>query len=163
MKKIILLSLIFILILLPSTQAKISEGHDSFTGGEWYKSGNYIDGSNEWIGLYKVISKKNVSYGITFSEETLHYIKFARETAEIKVDDNSIKQIPITEVSSRPTLTTGISLIGLTATVPQEQIEKIKIAQKVALKFKQENGTSVTVVLPDSVLAEWQQVINTEK
>lgn len=55
----------------------------------------------------------------------------------------------------------GEYLYMLDYQIPKEVIEKLQTANRVALRFTQNSGSTFVYVLPDEVLAEWKQVINT--
>ncbi|SDN23116.1 hypothetical protein SAMN04488502_11525 [Dendrosporobacter quercicolus] len=142
--------------------AEIREGRDQFTDGKWRTSGNFLD-NQQWIGLRKISDGEVTKYEILFSEKELKYVKFSEKSGEIKIDDKPVSQLQVGAVSSRPALSSGLSHLSLTITVSSEQIKSIETAQRVALKFRKTDGTSTVLVLPDAVLAEWKEVINTEK
>ncbi|HML33858.1 hypothetical protein [Sporomusa sphaeroides] len=159
------IALVLVLIILTGTMvvsAEIRTGTDSFTGGSRYTSGNYLD-DEKWVGLRKIIDGDKMLYELLFSEKDLKHVKFTQDNGEIKIDNNPINSIIIKETSSMPTINSALSHIRLSATISLEQIEPIKNANRVAFRFCKTDGTTSIIILPDAVLAEWKDVINTEK
>lgn len=162
MRRIAFFLLLIMIMGMAVASSEIRHGIDNFTGGKRYTSGNYL-ANQEWIGLRKLIDGNIVTYEALFSEEELKNTKFSSNSGEIKIDDNPVDMVVIKDISSNPTINNGISFIRLTALITVEQVERIKNANRVALKFYKVNGNPAVIVLPDTVLAEWKEVIATEK
>ncbi len=143
--------------------AKIGRGIDDFDGSVSIASSNSIE-ADSWLSFRKKISDTSIEYFITSSSKTLRYINFSKEDAEIKINDLSIQRIPVKEVSSIPSpMNSQMSFINVTISVPAELVQQMASAQRLAVRIYKENSPPYVYVLPDPVLAEWQQVINTEK
>lgn len=163
MKQIVLIFSLVMLLGIGPISAEILSGTDDFSQERWYKSSNFIQSDKEWVGLYKVFESNAVRYGILYSEEAMKQIKFSQKQADFKIDESIIKQVDVTKVSFTPTLTTGINRIGINVIAPLDLIEQIKTAKNVSMRFYKENGAPVVLILPEPVLAEWKEVIATEK
>lgn len=143
--------------------AKIGRGIDDFDGSVSIASSNSIE-ADGWLSFRKKISDISIEYFISSSSKTLRYINFSKEDAEIKIDDLPIQKIPVKEVSSIPSpMNSQMSFTNVTILVPTELVQQMASAQRLAVRIYKENSPPYVYILPETVLAEWQQVINTEK
>lgn len=111
----------------------------------------------------KTIEKsRNIYYQIYASSHLMKKNAFAKDFAEIKIDGN-IYKIDVVRIEDYKDTDHGLYAISSTTQLSDEAVEALKSAQKVFLRYHRENGYQDIVEVPDSVLAEWKQVINTEK
>lgn len=163
MKRIAIIVILIMLSGISVVSAKIGRGTDSFDGSVSIASSNSteVDG---WLSFRKKTSNTNTEYFISSSLKTLSYIKFSKEDTEIKINDQPVQKLTVKEVSSMPSpLDSPMSFIDVTVLVPNELAQQIASAQRIAIRIHKENSAPYVYVLPDSVLAEWQEVINAEK
>lgn len=164
MKKITLVLALIMLLGMSVTSAEIGRGTDDFDGSQWVTSGTVLNSNGEWIGFQRKTIGAEKEYYISLASKAFSYIKFAKEDAEIKIDDHPVGKMKIKEVSSMPApLDSKMSYIDVKSVVPMEIVQQIKTAKRVAVKFYRENSVPEVYVLPDAVLAEWKEVINMEK
>lgn len=79
---------------------------------------------------------------------------------EVKIDE-TIYKANVVETKDYKDLYYGVGDLVCESQLPEEAIEPLKSAEKVALRYHRENGYRDVVELPDDVLAEWKEVINT--
>lgn len=147
------------------SNAEISRGTDNFTGGDFIISG--VDsnlssnGKVSNISFCKTISAEKVIYEIFVKSKGLDRFTVSREDLQMNIDGRETYKIIST--NRMDSVIGGDHVVALDYTVENNVIEKIKDSGRVALKFTQNNGSQFVYVLPDDVLAEWKQVIATEK
>jgi hypothetical protein len=140
--------------------AAITRGQDDFSGGATINSGtNGLDHS-ELKSLYfrKIIDITPIEYEIQATKIASKSFAFLNSFIEMKTDDNPVRKIVVKESSFMPLAKYSDIIVS----VPNDIVQEIKSAKRIALRFQTAAGSYV-FVLPDTVLAEWQQVINTEK
>ncbi|EGO65615.1 hypothetical protein [Acetonema longum] len=165
MKRTVLVFVLIMLVGVTSTHAKFIPGTDQFTGGKTYSS-TYNPGDYEpSVSFTKIISGNIVSYEIRFFNRAVSGEKFTKDPIEIKIDDYPVQTIPITEASSMPIdlEDKDITWNRSKAPTPQNIIDQIKVAKRVALKVYTDKYAPAVIVLSDEALAEWKQVISMEK
>lgn len=165
LKRIFLLSIMFLFLCGSIADAEIIKGKDDFTGGKTCYS-TYKFSSDESICFTKIYDKNLENYELEFWKKSLLGENYARIPIEIKVDDNPIQKIEVKEINSLPTdpfSRTAPVVISNKADISQSIIGDIKDSRRVALKAYKDKYSPVIVVLPDTVLAEWKEVIETEE
>lgn len=163
MKKIALILALMILGTM-AVSAKIGHGTDDFDGSKWTTSGTSLDSGGKWIGFQRKTNDIEKEYYISFSLKTFNYIKFSKDAAEIKIDNLPVQKLMVKDASSMPSpLEAKMSFIDVRVVVPIELVQQIGSAQRIAIRIFKENSVPEVYVLPDAVLAEWKQVIATEK
>lgn len=143
--------------------AEIRRGEDTFTGTKRINSvvsGNPTELQS--LIFAKIPQSKNIDYEITAVRTTFKDFIFTDTFMEIKIDDNPILQLPVKEAKKMSLVKESDIFSNVVVSVPNDVVEKIKDAKRVACRFQIASGSYV-YVLPDAVLAEWKQVINTEK
>lgn len=164
MKRIIF-TVISILLLGNIACAEISQGTDSFTGGKTYTSG-YHFAKDESAYFGKILDSNSPIYKVSFWAKAMLGERYSKTPLEIKIDDMPIQTIEIKELPSIPTDPFNKNapvLIRVEASVPSNIVDQIKIAKRVALKVYKDKFSPIIIILPENVLVEWKQVINTEK
>jgi uncharacterized protein YeeX (DUF496 family) len=159
LKKVALILLLAMLLGIGVASAKILTNQDKFTGGTRYTSYNDNLKGVSSIGLHKIIDNQNVNYELNVSAYALPKENFSKEYAEIKVGQNLAIKAEVKAVRLLPTL----NYMSTDIKISDEAIQQILESERVALKLYVENGTPIVFVLPDNVLAEWKEVIATEK
>lgn len=156
MKKIICLLSLFLFLNASLANAEIRKGTDEFSGKIFFESKSYNIPTGA-ISLKKIGN----NYKIIFWKPSISGEKFTRENIPIKIDDNDVEFLTVEENIFNQ-ITKNIMDISIKSKVSQDVINKIKVANRVALKFYKDKGEPVIIVLPDEVLAEWKQVIEVE-
>jgi len=164
MRKIAVLALIILAFGMATAFAEVKTFPDNFTNGLIVRSECLNDKEFKVIHFFKYIDQPSVKYSIYFSKETMQEFAFEGSFVEIKVDNNPVQKINVEEVVNfpiprRPSFVTSFTR----TTIPNDVITEIKTAKRVALRFHFMNGITSDFILPDSLLSEWQQAINTEK
>lgn len=169
MKKISIITFFLFICGIATVFAEIKEIPDKFTNGIIIRS-SYTPVKEHFkiVYLSKIIDQKTITYEMLFSTETLKEFILDKSTIEIKIDTNPVYNIPVKDLSNiylnkgDPTIAQFYTST-VTAAIPDNIIFEIKSAKRVALRFHEMAGGSAIYILPDKVLTEWQQVINTEK
>lgn len=111
--------------------------------------------------LIKVNKKlEGVHFEIDIATDVLKKYDFSKDFAEIKIN-NIIYEMRVLKNQYYKDTDYGLYPISSNVQIPEEAIKPLKSAEKVALRFHRENGHQDVVELPDDVLAEWKEVINT--
>lgn len=167
MKSMKLTAVLFALfVFLPlSAEAKVSSKHDSFREFQYIKSTINNVGFFDHAILLKSIAKNNsTEYGLSFTKISLkEWYFFSPKGSAVKID-GEIQELSTINTSHdyksstyKPELITSV-MFNLTPLA-----DKLKTAQSVTFRIYFDNQPSVDLVVPDKVLAEWKEVINTEK
>ncbi len=163
LKRIALILSLIMLLGISAVNAKIGQGVDDFDGSKSVSSSTSIE-EDGWLSFSKKTSSTSKEYFISSSLKTLRYIKFSREDAEIKIDDLPVQKILVKDVGSMPSpLNSQIAFIDVNIGVPAEIAQQIVSAKRLAIRIHKENNPPFVYVLPESVLAEWKEVMATEK
>lgn len=164
MKKFVLLFLCCMLLGGSICSAEIAKGVDQFTGGAKFISGMKGDDEATLRNLLfkKILSGNIKEYFVEADNFSYEDHALADNFIEIRIDDNPTYMcVKHAYMDVGPM--EGKFLAMLTVKVPEEAIEKLKDAKRVALRFTRNNGFQFVYVLPDDALEEWKQVIATEK
>jgi hypothetical protein len=168
MRKIAFLVFAFFVFSMTTAFAEYKEIRDDFTNGWILRSDVELDKKTEmWFALLdKQIDRNRTTYQMQLTKETIKEFLFANTSIEIKVDDNPIQSISIKNLHN--TFSHGVPeamfyMTTITAALPEKVITEIQTAKRVAFRYQDTRGSNTTYILPDKVLTEWQQVINTEK
>lgn len=164
MKKLVLLFSCCIMIGISVCSAEIAKGIDQFTGGAKFISGTKgeDDATLGNILFKKIVTGTTEEYFIEADNEAYKERILADKSIEIKIDDNPICLLGNSNYKTYSPINWKM-LAVLTVNVPDNIIIKLRDANRVALRFTRNNGSQFVYVLPDNVLAEWKQVIATEK
>lgn len=163
MKRIIIALMLIVLFGMTVASAEITRGKDTFTGAIIINSGVH-EKTSELKALYfrKIPQLKNVDYQIEAVRINFKEFIFSDTFMEIKIDDSPIQELPVKEAKKMSLVRESDIYSSITILLPDDIIPQINTAKRIALKFQTAAGPYV-YVLPDSVLAEWKQVIATEK
>ncbi len=144
--------------------AEIFQRQDEFTGGNTIRS-NYdikLEEQLEWLSFYKNITKKTIRYGI--NADLMSFSRnFGLSDKVIRFNIDGDYTYDLLVLNWQEMKISADYLYMLNYSVPLEAVDKLKNANRVALRFTRNNGFQFVYVLPDEVLAEWKQVIATEK
>lgn len=164
MRRVAFLCIILVFLLCSIAKASISNDVDSFTGEKIYRSVYKFEetGTKSSLAFKKIFNGNAVSYEVSTFEDNFTYVHFSKEPAEIKIDDKPVQTLQIKKTYSFPSSMSKISLIGAVAIVPEGMEEDIKTANRVAIRFYLDSGVTSTMIVPDNILKEWQEVINTK-
>jgi hypothetical protein len=163
LKKIVLILALLMLLGTMVTSAEITRGKDSFTGAVTINSGVHGNASElESLYFRKIPQLKNVDYQVQATRTTFKDFIFTDTFMEIKIDDNPVQQLSVKEAKKMSLVRESDIYSSVTIVVPPDLIPKINEASRIALRFQTASGSYV-YVLPPTVLAEWKQVIATEK
>lgn len=165
MKKLALLFICFMFVGGSFCSAEIVENKDNFTGGKLLISNTSckLDMENKlkWFSLYKNINHNNVSYKLKASVTTYDKFTLSENKAEISLDTGNVFFLEV--INRRDIPIDSKHNVAVNYEISQEVIQGIRESNRVALRFTQNNGSQFVYVLPDSVLAEWKQVIATKE
>lgn len=164
MKKIALILVLVMLLGMATASAEITRGIDDFTGGNRINSSTVTANPSQLkqLVLRKLVAGKNSYYEIWGERLTTKNFLFKDTFFEIKIDSSPVINIDVKEASSMTYMDGPNMFSWVTVPISPDIIEQIKGATRVALRF-QINAGDFVYVLPDAVLAEWKQVIATEK
>jgi len=152
--------------------AEITRVKDTFTGGHQIRSYVSVEKPVQTLSFIKIVGDGFTTYEMSATRRTYDMpemrrmgIKeaFAKTNVEVNIDGISSYSIDIQNLTLKPTANSYIFTSGIKMVISNEISDKIKDAKRIALRFPIEDGTSIVYVLSDSVLAEWKQVIATEK
>jgi len=164
LKKVVLILSLVMLMGMGVANAEITRGQDSFSGGVTINS---VTNTSDPTELDQLVFRKCVNtspseYELWANRITSKEFLFTNTFIELRIDNNSTRKITITK-NGIISLADGYKKYShITVPLSIEFIEQIKSAQRVALRFQTMTGSYV-YILPDPVLAEWKEVINTEK
>ena len=165
MKKIaFVLLLILILGAIPAT-AKITVYRDSFTSENEYSVLTKHYTHNQLLFIKKFEDGKP-TYTLYITYRTFVPEEQFQLPIEIKVDDLpviSLKEKEEVSMSKINRFDYDNSLKKSKLIIPPHVIDLIRDGKSVKFRVLKGKAYSVTIALPDDVLAEWQQIINTEK
>lgn len=148
--------------------AAITRNVDSFTGYSAISSHIYDDKEVlTEVNLKKTLSPTVSEYEIRLAgkghKEIRNFI-LGNSLVEVKVDDKPTYKLAPDNYSIKPLAGSyGNIVSNVTFGLSVQSADEIKGAKRVALRVTMEDGSRYVYILPDPVLAEWQQVINTEK
>jgi hypothetical protein len=164
MKRILILTILCTVFVFSSVSAEIRRSVDEFTGGTRIICNTYLEENKDLdvISFRKLIIQNLTEFEIYANSDTYKSMSLGREPIEINIDGAKNTKLEIKEYKKFLPIN-GKEFVASTVSVPQEIMDQIKQANRIALKFTQNNGFTFVYVLPDNALAEWKQVINTEK
>lgn len=148
---------------LPVVQAEIKIYHDKFTNGKefvsQYKESKYHDA----IQFNKLIDGLDIKYYFDFFNKVYDRQKgYSKVAVEIKIDDNPVQYLDVKNIKMED-YDNEFFVECTTVELPDEMIQQMLSAKRVAIKVYKENQAPGIIILPDDVLAEWKEVINTTK
>lgn len=163
MKRVLALCMACMVLLSAVASAEVKKGKDSFTGG--LNVGSYVKPENFFDTMYfiKTISDGYISY--EFSISRIRGKDSILGDAPIKI---KVGQYPVCELKDYRYKATGPDSYGvkynsdIKVKFPSELANQIKDAKRVAIQYEDVLGMEWPYVIPDDVLAEWKEVINTE-
>ena len=158
-----ILALLFAFGIVSIVNADIRKKIDSFDETRIIRSVNQKIGDLAQFNFTKNIGEKNsINYLLYASSHLMKNNAYTKDFVEIKID-GEIYKINVTKNIDYKDTDHGLYAISTTAQFTDESIKALKTASKVTLRFHRENGFTDVVQLPDNVLAEWKEVISTEK
>lgn len=163
LKRIIISLMLIMLLGITVASAEITRGEDQFTGGRTINSVTSTPNPAELEGLVfrKFANTAPAEYELWANRVTAKSFLFSNTFIELRIDGIPTKEVAIKK-NGLISLSDGKQYSHITVPLSIEIIEQIKSAKRIALKFPTVNGAYV-YVLPESVLAEWKEVIATEK
>lgn len=158
MKKILIV--IFIMLLLTGTaSAKITKEVDKFNGDVEIQSKNYFDGT--YYLITKTLKDDHSNILLMVAKSNKEWWFFSKTPFEFKINDQILKtETPetISSMGNYPYLNTGAIVI-----VNDELQEKIITYKNITMRYHFIEKPDVTLDIPDSILTEWKEVINSTK
>ncbi len=164
MKKVALILCLAMLLGIGVVSAEINRNSDYFSGGVSISSHTTMTYPVDRLSLIKTTGSASTEYSIFAKVTSSKEFSLVKTFIELKIDDAPTHSIDIREGSSLQA-TDNRYMISSSIKVPlaPEYIDEIKNAKRVALRFQTLGGYTPIYVLPDNVLAEWKEVIATEK
>lgn len=163
MKRIVFLLVLVCLVgVCSDSYAKIHRNVDSFSENIGLSSYNELD-SIDSLQFYKIIKKNSgKEYSLLLDSNTRAERQlYSKEDAQIKIGGN-IYPLKVIRTEYKK-FDYADDSAKVEVEIPQDIIEKLENTEKVSIRFFAEKGYDRTIDVPDSVLAEWKQVIATEK
>lgn len=162
MKKLVFLSVLICFFGMCSVSlAYIDKRKDSFDGSIVVSSYNKLE-TSEGLQLYKIIKKEGIEYSVLISSNAVNkYDMYAKQDADLKIDSELFKAVVLKASIKRNDY--SADRINVEICFTPEQIDKMKYARDVRVRVQKEDGGKKVINIPDSVLAEWKQVIATEE
>lgn len=163
MKRVLLLCLACMVLVSAVASAEVKKGKDNFTGGFNVSSHVAAEPFLKVVHLVKNVSDGGIMYKLTLSRIGSNKNVLGDEPIEMKVDGQPVYELEdyrykLSEANSYGVLYNSVMDIKL----PLNLIDRIKETKRLAIRFRDARGISYPYVLPDDVLAEWKEVINTE-
>ncbi len=164
LKKVALILSLFMLLGMAVASAEITRGEDDFSGSPIINSWTKGMEPSQLKSLYfrKYVNTSPLSYEIEASKITFKDFIFLGTFLELKIDNNPVQQLPIKEAKQMSLVRESDIYSRIIVPVPKNTIEEIEKANRIALRLQTASGSYV-YILPDTILAEWKEVINTEK
>lgn len=167
-KRIILMVLCFMVISFSVCSAEIRKGQiDTFDNSFRINSLNHSIGDIEQFNFYKKKNELNVEYSFYIRKECLYEIQFGYiiDKFQIKINDDIYDLKVLKQNTQLNSYSFGHAFGEIIATidVKNELLNEFKNAKNIAVRLTYSDGTNDTANIPDEVLAEWKQVIATEK
>lgn len=164
LKKVAFILSLVMLLGIGQAGAEITRGEDKFTGSSTINSWAKGTDSSQLKSLYfrKYVNTSPLAYEIEASKITFRDFIFLGTFLELKIDNNPVQQLPIKEAKQMSLVRESDIYSSIIVPVPKTTVEEIGKATRIALRFQTASGSYV-YVLPDAVLTEWKEVINTEK
>ena len=169
MERIVVFLFVAMVLGINTVSAEIRKTPDNFSGGVILRS-NYltIEDPIKAVGFDKIITPDSIEYELCIAEKMQRKFMFEDSIVEIKINNSDTYRITIKEADPFPfnNLVLGINDLdpsGFKATIPDEVINEIETAEHVSFRLRDRSGMPFVFILPDKVLAEWQQVIATEQ
>lgn len=164
MKKIILMFVVMLMAGGSVASAKITHGVDEFEGAAIINSiQNPKDSGLVSLMFQKISGSKEQIFKIEVQANTFPKLTLAKEPVMIKIDDNLKHTLQVNGYKNITAVFGRDVFTRLDVEVPLAVINELKVANRVALKFTQNNGSTFVYVLTDDVLNEWKEVIATEE
>lgn len=163
MKRVLVLCMACMVLVSAVASAEVKKGKDSFTGGFNVSSHVAAEPFLKVVHLVKNVSDGGIMYKLTLSCIGSNKNVLGDEPIEMKVDGQPVHELKdyrykLSAANSYGVLYNSVIEIKL----PLDLIDQIKETKRVAIRFRDARGISYPYVLPDDVLAEWKEVINTE-
>lgn len=162
MKRISIVLIFILLLSVGIANAGVGKGFDKFTESVTINSNVYGNPHDlRALTFSKILNKNKLIYEIVMENDTYEKFILASHSLIMRVNDDNIT-LPVKDYRTSTPIDNKINTT-LTLDVPNEFIEKIKNANRVALKFTRNDGSTFVYVLPNNILAEWKEVITTEE
>lgn len=111
-----------------------------------------------WLSFYKIQLNGDFIYGLEAHNIALNKYGLSNTSAKVNINGEfyelNINNYAITSLI-------GVTLHKAIYDVPKNLVDEIYSANRIALKFTLNDGRQFVYILPDKVLAEWKEVINT--
>lgn len=163
MKRVLLLFMVCMVFVSAVASAEVAKGKDSFTGGFNVSSHVAAEPFLKVLHLVKNVSDGGITYKLSLACIGSKENVLGDEPVEMKVDGQPVYELKEYRYKLSGPDSYGVlynSVIDIK--MPPELIGYIKETKRVAIRFRDARGISYPYVLPDDVLAEWKEVINTE-
>jgi hypothetical protein len=164
-KKVAFVLALVFFIGMATAHAEITRGVDAFTGGITINSASSTPNHSDLDELVfrKIVNGGQNEYELWASRITSEKFMFSNAFVEIRVDNDPTIQISVKDYGVIGLADGYNKLSHVTVPLSKEISEKITSASRIAIRFQTATGVPYVYILPDSVLAEWQQVIATDK
>lgn len=163
MKRIALILFLMVMLTMAVASAEIRHEEDKTANRTTIRSDNYISESVDFISLIKTVSSNSTQFRIVAEKRTIKDFAFTKTFIEMQIDENPVHMLEVGEISTIPTVSSVLFWFSIEVPVPHDIINELKTAKQVALRFQRVDAYSPVVILPDNILAEWKEVINTKK
>ncbi|QJW47659.1 hypothetical protein HA075_18930 [bacterium BFN5] len=163
MKRIALILFLMVLLTRAVASAEIRHEEDKIANRTTVRSDNYVSESVDFISLMKTVTSNSAQFKIVAEKRTIKDFAFTKTFIEIQIDEHPVHVLEVGDISTTPTVSSVLFWFSVEVPVPQDIINELKTAKQVALRFQRVDAYSPVVVLPDNILAEWKEVINTER
>lgn len=163
MKRVAFFLALIMVLGIAVVNAEIRQLKDDFSGSTKIVSYTALERPVDSLSLIK-ITGTNPKYSVFAKLKSSKEFSLVKTFWDLKIDDKVPVQLDV-RVGGVMVASDNRYMIVSSATVDisDSLINDIKNAERVALRFQTEGGYTPVYVLPDAVLAEWKEVINTEK
>lgn len=164
MKRIFVLCIALVIVMSAVASAEVKKGIDSFTGESYVSSWQEPHPFFKTINFSKNMFSETTTYTLSASYMGSKDSVFGDAPFEIKIDE-----YPICKLTDYRYKLTGPDSYGvkyysvINIIFPDDLALKIKDAKKIAIRYEDARGIKYPYTLPDYVLSEWKEVINTEE
>lgn len=143
--------------------AEIRKYDDNFTNGKEILSAYQEKSFGESIYFNKIMTDKKYTYSI-ICYNGVHDPRnsYSKTSMEIKIDENPIEYLEIkdTNVEHYQKI---IMMSCTTKEINGNVIDQISSAKRIAVKVYKQNNSPKVYILPESIINEWKQIINTKE
>lgn len=161
MKKFALLFFCCMLLGGSLCNAELTRGYNKFNDAVTINSILESSSEYEYMVFQKMLLDENAAYLIKVENKGLESSLISEKPAEIKIDKEPSFKL---ECADRSVIMVAYEKNALVKyNVPVEVAEKIRSANRVAVRFFTNNGFDIISVLSPDELAEWKEVIATKE